>query len=585
MPPSALNRYSAERRRRYRSLSRAARDAGAGPQVRTKNGKRVVKIESARLHRTGGSASVGDVLGSGMVGQLIGDAHRQHQVAVGGADTAIWAVARSDQVGDMRRDDHRNGRGRHGQGSLRAAGIHARNMGRNKPISIVPPMFYITLMSKRLTPNQLLGEIGEAAARKRFLSIGFQFDARSRLEAGIDGIAEVMENGRPMARMIAVQVKARKSGRYSSEDDHGFTYLLRAKDVEYWRGSNLPVIIVLYRECDETYYWQEVPSGLSLGERRLRFSKEDDALDSNAVDRLAALTVPKTGFGYYVPPLGGGEEALVNILPITLPSELFVASTPYSGNKATSVLLEGDEPARFDWVIHGGSFWSFHDPRTSTCRDIVDLDQVEAIETDYLALHEDLDERNEFAFLLKCTLRHQVREDLNWSKDRRLLYCRAIHANQTRTFYYESSKRRTSANVVNVVKSKKEDDRVEFVRHHAFVPRFEVLGDQWFLVVTPTYYFTTDGLTPHSYPHALLSGKKRMDNSASLRGQVIMWYRLLTKTERDADDLFNTQVTPEPRLTFGQPPQVFLETRVPEDVWGSPKQKAPEATKQKELAI
>lgn len=64
-------------------------------------------------------------------------------------------------------------------------------------------------MAKHLTPNQIIGEIGENAVRGRFLSIGFQFDGRSRLEAGIDGIAEVMDNGQPMARMIAVQVRFR----------------------------------------------------------------------------------------------------------------------------------------------------------------------------------------------------------------------------------------------------------------------------------------------------------------------------------------------------------------------------------------
>jgi len=88
-------------------------------------------------------------------------------------------------------------------------------------------------MSKTTTPSQLLGEIGEAAVRLRFLSMGFQFDGRSRLETGIDGIAEVMDNGKPLARMIAVQVKATKSGRYTSEDDTGFSYLLRSSDLEY----------------------------------------------------------------------------------------------------------------------------------------------------------------------------------------------------------------------------------------------------------------------------------------------------------------------------------------------------------------
>ena len=431
----------------------------------------------------------------------------------------------------------------------------------------------------------MLGEIGEAAARLRFLNIGFQFDGRSRLEAGIDGIAEVMDDGQPLARMIAVQVKATDSGKYTSEDDHGFSYLLKSKDFDYWRGSNLPVIIVLYRKSDESFYWQEVPSGFTEEERRLQFSKERDILDRNAVDRLAALTVPKAGFGHYVPPLGGGEEALVNILPVKLPPEIFVATTPYTAKKAEAILLDSEEPARFDWCIHGSSFWSFHDPRTSPCRDIVDLDQVEAIETNLLAFHEDLDEQNHFAHLLKNSLKHQVREDLGWDKENKLFYFRALQPYKPRTYYYESTKRNTSADVVNVIISKKEEGRVEFVRHHAFTPRFELLDDRWFLVITPTYFFTTDGFTPHSSPHALLAGKKRMDNSASLRGQVIMWHRFLTHGDRAAGDLFGVQAGTEPPLRFDEPPQVALEMRVPEDVWGTPKKKAEESDDQQRLAV
>lgn len=433
-------------------------------------------------------------------------------------------------------------------------------------------------MSKRLTPNQILGELGENAVRGRFLVMGFQFDGRSRLEAGIDGIAEVMDRGRPLARMIAVQVKATESSRYASETEEGFTYLLRSDDLDYWKGSNLPVIIVLYRRSDESFYWKPV-GPVESDERRLQFDKSADILDRNAIDRLAALTVPKVGFGYYVPPLGGGEEALANILPIALPSEMFVASTPYNGRKATAVLLDATEPARFDWVIHGSGFWSFHDPRGSSCRRIVDLDQVEAIDTEQLAFHDDVEEQNNFVHLLRNALKHQVRQNLSWSKDRKLLYFRALDANMPLNFAYDASKKKTDADVVNVAMSKKEEGRVDFVRHHAFVPRFERLGRQWFLIVNPTYYFTTNGFIPHSYPAALLAGKKRMDNSASLRGQVVMWHRFLTAAdravERAAGGLFDELETEvEPRLRFGEPPVVQLRTRVPEDVWGSPKQKA-----------
>lgn len=120
------------------------------------------------------------------------------------------------------------------------------------------------------------------------------------------------------------------------------------------------------------------------------------------------------GFGYYVPPPGGGEEALVNILPIILPNEIFVAATPYTGQKATAVLLDGYDPARFDWVIRGSDFWSLHDPRTSCCHEIVDLGQVEAIDKEILALHEDVHELIHFAYLLRNKLKHQVSDQLTW---------------------------------------------------------------------------------------------------------------------------------------------------------------------------
>jgi hypothetical protein len=163
-----------------------------------------------------------------------------------------------------------------------------------------------------------------------------------------------------------------------------------------------------------------------------------------------------------------------------------------------------------------------------------------------------------------------VRADLSWNKDRKLYYFRALAENTSRSFAYEALKKKTSTEVVNVARNKTDKARVEFVRHHAFVPRFERLFDQWYLVINPTYFFTTNGFLPHSYPAALLAGKKRLDNSASLRGQVVMWHRFLSQSDKEKTSLF-AAVTAEPRLIFGEPPAVTLATRVPEDVWGSPK--------------
>ena len=429
-------------------------------------------------------------------------------------------------------------------------------------------MFYHPGMAKRITDNQLIGELGEAAVRKRFLSMGFQFDSRSRLEAGIDGLAEVMIDGEPTARMIAVQIKSTRAAKYSSETESGFTYLLDVKDLSYWKTSNLPVIVVMYRESDDSHYWAQVQAQPGAEQRRLTFDKTKDVLDKSSLDRLAALTVPINGFGYYVPPLGGGETALVNFLPITLPTEIFVASTAFDRKSAIKEMYDTGESARYDWVIKDGTFWSFHDPRQAVTGCFVDLDQVEAVETRLIGFHDDIDEQNNFAFLLRQALQHQMQDDLAWDKDNKVFYVKAHEDSQPRTFHYQSAKVKTKADVVNVTMSTKVPGKVGFVRHHAFVPKFECMMDQWFLMVSPTYHFTTNGYTRHPFPHALLSGKKRMENNAAIRGQVIMWHRFLTQYESGTTDLFAEPIGPTVTLRFDPPPEIELPTAVPDDVWG-----------------
>jgi len=261
------------------------------------------------------------------------------------------------------------------------------------------------------------------------------------------------------------------------------------------------------------------------------------------------------------------------MLPITLPKEIYVSSTPYSSKQAMAILFDSGETPRFDWVIKGRTFWSFHDPRSECTRLIVDQDQVEAIDTSDISLHEDLDEQYNFSFFLKQLLRHQFDRDLGWEKGNKIFYFRAEKENTSRTFKYLATKNRAETDVVNASQDKKEPGKIAFVRHHAFAPRFELMLDQWFLIISPTYHFTTNGFVAHSYPAALLSGKKRMDNNASLRGQVIMWHRFLSGGEETSGDLFASDESEPKFLTFSAPPTVSLPTTVPEKAWNTSKPK------------
>ena len=190
------------------------------------------------------------------------------------------------------------------------------------------------------------------------------------------------------------------------------------------------------------------------------------------------------------------------------------------------------------------------------------------MKTPMIGYHEDIDEQNNFAFLLRQTLQHQMQDDLAWDKDNRIFYVKAHEDSQPRTFHYQSAKVKTKADVVNVTMSTKVPGKVGFVRHHAFAPKFECMMDQWFLMVSPTYHFTTNGYTRHPFPDALLSGKKRLENNAAIRGQVIMWHRFLTQNEGGVADLFAEPVGPPVTLRFDPPPEIELPTTVPDDVWG-----------------
>ena len=46
-------------------------------------------------------------------------------------------------------------------------------------------------MTKKITYNQILGELGETAVKKLVLEMGMIYEHRGRLEAGIDGLIEL----------------------------------------------------------------------------------------------------------------------------------------------------------------------------------------------------------------------------------------------------------------------------------------------------------------------------------------------------------------------------------------------------------
>jgi hypothetical protein len=423
-------------------------------------------------------------------------------------------------------------------------------------------------MAKTITDNQVLGELGETAVKKIVLEMHFLYDPRGRLEAGTDGIIELRDpsSGAPLGKLLGVQVKSTKSSKYVRETDRGFEYLLRPDDLKYWRTSNIPVILVVWRESDGSAYWKDVTDCVRGDERRLRFDKDTDAFDTRCADRIGGLTIDRWTPGVFLPPLNLGEDALINLLRIKLPDEIFVATSPFgSGPDAIPELVKHDD-ARFDWVIRNRRFISFFDPRECGTRAIVDLDQVDAVDTSLVAFNDDPDDRINMMDLLRRTIERQTSPQLWYLRNDRLFYFRARGVNKGRSYKYRAKVNETSAKVVSVYPNSRKPER-GYVRHHAASFRFELLADEWFVVVDPTFHFTRNGFQPHRYPGALLAGKKRLERNAAVRGQVVMWQHLLVESGKIPDGLLFDTGNPQPILSFEALPLLQLPQAVPEASW------------------
>jgi hypothetical protein len=423
-------------------------------------------------------------------------------------------------------------------------------------------------MTKRITDSQILGELGEIAVKKLVLEMQFIYERRGRLEAGIDGIIELRDprSGTPLGKLLGVQVKATDSGQYIRETDRSFEYLLKPDDLKYWRSSNIPVIIVVWRKLNGSAYWKDVTDCVKGEERRLKFDKDADVFDARCADRIGALTIDRRTPGVYLPPLNQGEEAIINLLRIKLPDEIFLASSPFgSGRDAVPELVKHDD-TRFDWVIRKRRFVSFFDPKDYATREIIDLDQVDAVDTKLFAFSDDLDDTNDMIDLLRRAVERQTSEQLSYLRKDRLFHFRATEINRSRSYRYAANINETSAKVVSVYANKRNSKGQGYVRHHAASFRFERLADEWFLVVDPTFYFTKDGFQPHRFPGALLAGKKRLERNAAVRGQVMMWQYLLVGSGKSEAGLFDTD-KPEPILGFETLPLIQLSQAVPESSW------------------
>jgi len=390
--------------------------------------------------------------------------------------------------------------------------------------------------SKYLPKQQVIGQQGINLIEEIILDMGFVWRPTSVHDTGIDGEIEIRspETGEVTNRTVKVQSKA-TAGRFIGETNTHFEYVCQRKDIDYWLGGNVPVILIISRPKNREAYWIHVNEYFKDPQKRkdLRvfFDKSKHKFSKDSYRNIVQLAVPEDS-GIYFPPPPKKEILYTNLLEVNYyPPDIYLAETDLIKSESFWARAKEKElEMPNEWVLREKSILSFHDLRERPWEIFCKRGTVETFDTEEWALSEDLDKKRVFVELLNKCLDTRLRKHAcSYNKQ---YDCHCIWATknlQKKEFSYRSYSQKTTREVFAPYESKTTKGRIAYYRHSAFMGHFVRIENKWYLEINPTYVFTSDGHNQNRYAAERISKIKRLERNEAVRGQVIMWSRFLTQ--------------------------------------------------------
>jgi hypothetical protein len=436
---------------------------------------------------------------------------------------------------------------------------------------------------KKVTNSQIVGAQGVNLLESIILRMGFTWHPSNQsLEAGVDGWAELRDPNTHEVKnsWLAIQSRAR-----TDIDDAGpsFKYHCKQKDLDYWMQGSAPVILVVSRPNDNKAWWVSVKDYFRnkdySTERAIIFDVERDLLTASTAEDWKDLN-GRYGAGTYFTPSRRQEKLTSNLLRvIRFGSTVYSASTPYSSGKEVREQLKAvDEYPPWEWAYSDKKrIYSFHDLNALPWSRACDVATITSHDTDSLAFSDDRQTKKAFVRLLNESLKALLRPwHMKYSDEGDCYYFTPSPKDIVRDIRYKSRKKITRRRVVKVYTHKDDQTRVRYYRHDAMQHRFLRFGDAWYLMIEPTYVFTSDGENASLYREELLAGIKTFEGDAAISGTIVMFADLL----KDRDTLFEK---PHEFLGFGQIESCELDAGIDDEAWARIKQTHREQSKPRKV--
>ena len=437
------------------------------------------------------------------------------------------------------------------------------------------------MTTKKAPESGLTGQKGINVVEEIVLGMAFHWHPAGPFDSGIDGRIELRDarTSEPLNRLISVQSKAWE--RFTAEDERRFEFLCDRADIDYWMRSNDPVLLVCSHPATREAWFRCVTDWFADAERRaarrIVFDKHADRFDmSKAMEllRLAMRDEPALVRTVAAPP----EELITNLLPLARHSDrIWSAPALVDDHDEVHVRYElVGGPRASDYLLRDKRLYALRDPVECPLRHLCDTGHVASFPASRWSEAEDTTLARYWVELLRRALLQQMKHQLRWHPTRFLFYFAAPDPPDEMTVEGPNGPRQV-VKVARYFDKRRKEERLKYVRHHAFRPTFQRIDDAWHLAVEPEYLFTYDGQRPNFRGDEYLAGIKRLDKNLAVVGQLRLWEYLLTRPP----SLLNQE---SPLIVFDGLRNVSVPVGIDDAAWRGRNRPSDEVPGQQELA-
>lgn len=278
------------------------------------------------------------------------------------------------------------------------------------------------------------------------------------------------------------------------------------------------------------------------------------------------------------PPQEPEETVSMNLLSVYFPSTLFIAELlpeVFDGKKKRNQRKAVGQYIRSlgksvpsDYEVSANKLITFHNLNSSDnpFSFLVDEGTAEPFDPDdFYSIDED--HERVFKSLLRFCLQQKLyRHRVLWEhRERIFIFLPPEDSENIRKITWTGKKKATRT-VFSRKFNRKQPDKLLSTRHFGFAVSFITVDGDWYVSITPEWYFSYgDDYQRSYYGYKLLSGLKRMEKNRTVFDQ----FRFLCAwlTDLDAEDLFREDAASSPQLTFGTILDMHGGRYLNEDLW------------------